>query len=43
VPSARRQSAEDRVMRRCFIQMERLRIELGSEGLDIVFLDDNSS
>src|SRR5438270_12083672 len=34
MPSARRQAAEERVAGSGFVEMERLRIELGGEGLD---------
>src|SRR5215472_12280521 len=39
VPTARRQSAEDAVTGGIVIEMERLRIELGSEALDPITLD----
>jgi len=34
VPTARGQSAEDRVARGRLVEMERLRIKLGGEGFD---------
>src|SRR5260370_38784712 len=39
MPAACRQSTEQRGLRSLVIKMKRLRIELGSEGLDLVLID----
>src|SRR5271166_4244120 len=39
MPAARRESAEDRLLRRRLVEMEWLRIEFGGKGFDPVRLD----
>src|SRR5262249_54270425 len=39
VPAARGEALEDRGARGRFVQMERLRIELCGEGLDLLYID----
>ena len=40
VPAARDQAAEDRILRRLGVEVERLRVELACEGDDLVLADD---